>query len=108
MSCRSSQPILGAAGEHAIRLVDAPGDQVVDQDADVGLRAVEDQRRLALDRQGGVDAGDQSLGGGLLVAGRAVDLAGEDRGPATRLVSSVGLELRRRGDSRTRPRSRSA
>ena len=72
------QAILGAAGEHAVRLVDAAGDQVVDQDADIGPRAVEDQRRLALDRERGVDAGDQALGRRLLVAGRAVDLAGEE------------------------------
>ncbi len=40
------QAILGAAGEHAVGLVDPAGDQVVDQDADVGLRAVEHERRL--------------------------------------------------------------
>ena len=83
------QAILGAAGEHPIGLVDAAGDEIVDQDADVGPRAVEDQGRIALDRQGGVDAGDQPLGGRLLVAGRAVDLTGEEQA-GTRLVSSVG------------------
>ncbi len=45
------QPILGAAGEHPIRLVDSAGDQVVDQDADIRPRAIEDQRRLVADAQ---------------------------------------------------------
>ncbi len=40
------QPILRAAGEHAIGLVDSPRDQVVDQDADVGPRAIEHERGL--------------------------------------------------------------
>ena len=72
------QPVLGAAGEHPVRLVDPAGDQVVDQDADVGLRPVEDERARPRRRTGGVDPGDQALRGGLLVAGRAVDLAGEE------------------------------
>ena len=96
-----------ATGEHAVRLVDALGHQVVDQHADVGLAAVEDQRRLALELQRGVDAGHQPLGGGLLVAGRAVDLPGE-------VQARDPLRLQRRhaaasaGRSRTRRRSPSA
>ena len=43
LSCRSSSRILGPAGEHAIRLIDAAGHQVVDQHADVRLVAVEDR-----------------------------------------------------------------
>ncbi len=77
LSWRSSKPILGPRREHAIRLIDALGHQVVDQHADVGLAAIEDQRRLALDLEGRVDAGHQPLGGRFFVAGRAVDLAGE-------------------------------
>ena len=42
------QAILGPAGEHAIRLVDAARHQVVDQHADVRLAAVEHQRLVAL------------------------------------------------------------
>ena len=33
-----------------------------------------------LDGERGVDAGDESLGGGFFVAGRAVDLASEETG----------------------------
>ena len=40
------QPVLGPAREHPVGLVDAAGDQVVDQDADVRLRPVEDERPL--------------------------------------------------------------
>ena len=50
------------------------GRQVVDQHANVGLIAAQDQRRLALDIARGIDPGDQALGGGLLVPRRAIDL----------------------------------
>ena len=42
------QAVLGPAGEHPIRLVDSSGDEVVDQDADVTLRSVDDERPLPL------------------------------------------------------------
>ena len=42
------QAVLGPAGEHAVRLVDAAGHQVVDHHADVGLVAAEHQRLAAL------------------------------------------------------------
>ena len=72
------QAELGARGEHAVGLVGALGDEVVDEDAGVGLGAVERERRFAASRcQRGVDAGHQALAGGLLVAAGAVDLAGE-------------------------------
>ena len=80
------QAILRAAGEHSVGLVHAPGDQVVDHHADVGLVAAQYQRLLAGKRQGGVDTGHQSLAGGLLVAGGAVDLSGQiQSGDALRL-----------------------
>ncbi len=40
------QTILGTAGEHAIRLVHSACDQIVDQDSDIRLRAIEHERRL--------------------------------------------------------------
>ncbi len=40
------QAELGARGKHAVRLVGALADQVIDQDRGVGLGAIEDQRRL--------------------------------------------------------------
>ena len=50
------QPVLGPRREHAVRLIDALRHQVVDQHADVRLAAVEDERRLALQLEGRVDA----------------------------------------------------
>ena len=38
------QPVFGPAGEHAVRLVDAARDQVVDHHADIRLIAAEHQR----------------------------------------------------------------
>ena len=54
------------------------GDKVVDHDADVGILAAEDERRLPFCAERSVDAGDDALGGGFLVAGGAVDLSGEE------------------------------
>ena len=60
--------------------------EIVDQDADVRLVAPERRTARPRDRLRGVDARDQSLRGGLLVAGRAVDLPGEKQ-PAHALAS---------------------
>src|SRR5882724_953956 len=73
------QPVLRAAGEHPIGLVGPLRHEVVDQDADVTL--------VTLDHQGsgpphtiyGIYAGNQPLSSRFLVAGRAVDLAGEKK-----------------------------
>ncbi len=37
------QPVFGAGGEHPVGLVGPAADQVVDQDADIGLGPVEDE-----------------------------------------------------------------
>ena len=63
------------------------GHQVVDQHADVGLVAAQDDRRAALHLQRGVDAGHQALGGGLLVAAGAVDLPGVEQA-----LDALGLQ----------------
>ena len=68
---------LGAGGEHAVGLAGSLADEVVDEDGGVGFAAVEGERRLAFDGEGGVDAGHESLAGGFLVAAGAVDLSGE-------------------------------
>jgi hypothetical protein len=44
------QPVFGAAGEHAVRLAGALGDQVVDQHAEVGLVAARRPRLLSVAR----------------------------------------------------------
>ena len=69
------QAVFGAAGEHAVWLGHALGDQVVHQHAQIGFVATRQPRRLALDLQGGVQACKQPLRRCLLVACGAVDLA---------------------------------
>ncbi len=73
------QAVFGAAGEHAVGLGDPLRDQVVDEDADIGLVAGEVDGGGAGGGAGGVEAGEETLGGGFLVAGGAVDLAGEEQ-----------------------------
>ena len=67
----------GPRREHSVGFVGPLGDQVVDQDADIGVCAAEHERVAAAHGAGGVDAGQQSLAGGLLVPRRAVNLAGQ-------------------------------
>ncbi|MNF34622.1 hypothetical protein D3C84_154680 [compost metagenome] len=73
------QPVFGARGEHAVRLLGAQGDQVVDQHADIRLVAARAPAVLALGAQRGVAAGQQTLRTGLFVTGGAVDLPGEEQ-----------------------------
>ena len=73
------QPVFGARGEHAVRLGGAVRDQVVDQHAEVGLVAARRPGLALLHEARGVEAGEQALRRGLLVAGGAVDLAGEEQ-----------------------------
>ena len=69
------QPILGARGEHAIRLRNSLEDEVVDQHPEIGVRSLERQRRHVKRVRGCVGACEQPLRRSLLVSGRAVDLA---------------------------------
>ena len=71
------QAIFGTAGEHAVRFVDATGDEVVDQYTDVGLIARQDHWLAPGDGERGVGAGDEALGASFFVAGGAVNLAGQ-------------------------------
>src|SRR3546814_17758520 len=73
------QPVFRARGEHAVRLDRAVAGEVVDQHADVRLVATRLPRRLALHRERGVEAGNQTLRGGFFIASSAVDLAGEEQ-----------------------------
>jgi len=52
-----NEAVFGARGEHAVRFNGAFGDEVVDQDADVGLVAAEDNRVFSLGAAGGPFAG---------------------------------------------------
>ncbi len=71
------QAELGARGEHAVGLVGALRNEVVDEDAGVAFGAVHGERRLALEPERGVDAGHDALAGGFFISTGAVDLAGE-------------------------------
>ena len=71
------QPVFGARGEHAVGLAGAAGHQIVDQNADIGVGAVEHYRFRSSRGQGGVEPGDQPLRRSLLIAGGAIDLPGK-------------------------------
>ena len=71
------QPMLGTAGHHAVGLVRALGGQIVYHHADIRLIAGQ-QQWLALQHiMGGVDACQNALRGGFLIARGAVDLPGQ-------------------------------
>ena len=73
------QPILGARGEHAVRLGDAAGHQVVDHHAEIAFGAVENDLGRRRRPRSRVEPRHQALRRGLLVAGGAVDLAGQEK-----------------------------
>ena len=68
------QTVFGAGGHHAIGLVGALGDQIVDEGADVAVAAAEDQRFLALNLQRGIDTCHKALYRCFLIAAGAVEL----------------------------------
>ncbi|KAG1212178.1 hypothetical protein G6F35_010410 [Rhizopus arrhizus] len=88
------QAVLGAAGEHAVRLVGAVGDQVIHQHAQVGLVAARAPAVQPAHLACGVEAGQQSLCSGFFIAGGAVDLAGEEQ-PVHQLGFQRGLQAAR-------------
>ncbi len=69
---------LGSRGEHAIRLVGALGDQVINEDRGVGLGAIEDERCVIAYFKSCVNARHQALAGGFFVAAGAVNLASQE------------------------------
>src|SRR5579862_3516799 len=73
------QAKLRPRSEHAVGLVRSLRDQIVDEDRGVRFGAIEDQWRLSLHLQGGVDARHQALARGFLVTRRSVDLAAEEQ-----------------------------
>ena len=74
-------PVLGPRGEHPVGFVHPLRYEVVDQHADIGFVAPQDDRRLAAQLPVGVDARHEPLCRGLLVTRRAVDLSGEEKTP---------------------------
>ena len=79
LSVAQRQPVFGARGEHAVGFGDAARHQIVDHHANIGLGAVEHRGALPGRRARRVQPGDQALRGGLLIAGRAVDLSGAEQ-----------------------------
>src|ERR1700758_4384405 len=71
------QTKLGARSEHAIRFVRAFGNKIVDKNCSVPFGTIEDERRLVLYFEPGVDSRHQSLAGGFFIARRAIDLSRE-------------------------------
>src|SRR5690348_1213388 len=71
------EPVLGAAGEHAIGLTRASRNEIIDEHPDVGLAPLGQPGVAASQCEGGIDPGYQSLGGGFLVTCRAIDLPRE-------------------------------
>ena len=88
-----AEAILGPRREHAIGLGDATGHEIVDHDADVGLRAGERNRVTATGAAGRIEAGHEPLRGCFLVTRRPVDLSGQEKSPAMRFVSRTGLQF---------------
>src|SRR4029453_7917709 len=79
--------------EHAVRLEAPFGSQVFDQRADVTLSTVEEDRFVPGNLTRRVDSGHDALSGGLLVARRPIDLAGEIQAGHS-LCLQRGIELR--------------
>ena len=73
-----AEPVLRARGEHPIGFADAARDEVVDEHADIGFGAVEGDAVGAGGEARRIQPGDKPLRRRFLVAGRAVDLAGEE------------------------------
>src|SRR5215469_6731280 len=83
------EPILRPRCEHAIRLSSASGDQVINEDADVGTCSIEDNPIAASGCKRSIDACQKALGSSFLVARRTVDLTSQEE---TR--DAPGLESR--------------
>ena len=70
------EPVFRPRGKHPVRLPGILRDEIVDQHADIGLRAIQDQRRVPLDLKGRIDPGHESLGRSLFISRSPVDLPG--------------------------------
>ena len=82
--------MLGPRGQHAIGLGDALKHQIVDHHADIAVVPVKPDRIVAPRKARCIDAGDKTLGRRFLIAGRAVDLAGQIKarhGPHAKIMA---------------------
>ena len=91
------QPELSTRGEHAIGLADPVSREVVDHHPKIGFGAVEGRQLLAAGLACGIDSRQHALGRRLLVAGRAVDLSGQEQAaePARlqRRIEPAGVDI---------------
>mmetsp|Transcript_34667 Transcript_34667/g.75757 ORF Transcript_34667/g.75757 Transcript_34667/m.75757 type:complete len:553 (+) Transcript_34667:397-2055(+) len=89
------QPVLRPRGQHAVRLPQVLGDEVVDERADVAALAGQHQQRLARRVLRRVHARHQPLRRRLLVPGGAVELAREEEAlDGARLQGVLALHRR--------------
>ena len=95
------QAVLAARCHDAVRLLGALGDKIVDERADVAIRAAKNERFFALQLERGIHACHEPLHGGFLVAGGAVELPGTvetgdllalERGAQLRGINAVVLD----------------
>ncbi len=73
------QPVFGPGCEHAVGLFGAAGDKVIHHDPNIGLGPIQNKRRTAKYFCRSIGPGPQPLGPGLLIAGCAVDLSGQEQ-----------------------------
>ena len=88
------KPVFCSAGEHPVRFLGTAGDQVVDQDADIGFGSAKREGRLPQDLEAGVGSGHKSLGCRFFITGGAIDLAGKEEA-AHPMGLEGGVELGR-------------
>ena len=82
--------MLGARGEHPVRFEATSSHQIIDEDADVAIATFDPKRKLTGHEACRICSRHQTLRGRFFVAGRAVDLSGEEK-PDMRLVSRVAF-----------------
>src|SRR5262249_39127134 len=71
------KPTFGSRRKHPVWLIHALGNQVVDENSDIGLSPIKRDRGPPGCAQGGIDAGYQTLTRCFFVARRPIDLTGE-------------------------------
>jgi hypothetical protein len=68
------EAILGARGKDTVGLVNPLPDQVLNQDACIGLFSTQPKSITTLDKKCRVDSRHETLTGGFLISGRSIDL----------------------------------
>src|SRR5699024_2986050 len=79
--------VFGARGKHAVRLLGAQGNQIINQHTQVGFITTWPPDLPFLRASRSIETGQQPLGGSLLVTGSALDLSGEKQ-----VVDKLGFQ----------------